>query len=344
MTLREYVIEHDAGAYALFERGGYDALVWLLFWSKTQPAWNSDNNYTPFDYSDETGDEYGGTISREIAYYIAENYLDHDLNDLYLYYHESQSGLEISALKSKIAKLQQKYKYKWHGIYESILLDSEYSPLDNVNEISSETTTRTPNLLRTKADSQVYGSKQQDTTDNLGAMTSRNTNVYGQRKENSQHEMPQRTNTTDFTKGDVTTTENVTTYPYDDATEGAPLEKRETSIGQDPQVPDHTEVKEGSYTERNTSTQNAVTDNLTNTIDAVQNKQSVVDASHTDTHSGTESETGNEVTTYQKLRHGNIGVTTSGQLLADWRDSHNFQIVPIIANDIINEILDLNWN
>lgn len=341
MTLREYIEKNDPGAYALIKKGTYEAFYWLLLWSKDQPAWSADVNYTPFDYSDETGDEYGGIISREIAYYICENYIDNELNDGLTHYSKT-GNLEISALKHKTAMLQRKYQYKWHGIYESILLDSEYSPLDNVNEISSETTTRTPNILRTKADSQVYGGKQQDTTDSLGAMTSRNTNIYGQREENSQHEMPQRINTTDFTKGDLTTTENVTTYPYDDS-EGVPVETRETTTGQDPLVPDHTEVKEGSYIEKNTNTQNAVTDNSTNTIDAVKNTQRVVDASHTDIHNGTEAETGNEVTTYTKNRHGNIGVTTSGQLLDDWRRSHDFQIVPIIANDIINEILDLNW-
>ena len=55
------------------------------------------------------------------------------------------------------------------------------------------------------------------------------------------------------------------------------------------------------------------------------------------------SETGTETTTYERRRHGNIGVTTSGQLIRDFRLTHDIDLVKIVANDIIERIFTGAW-
>lgn len=85
------------------------------------------------------------------------------------------------------------------------------------------------------------------------------------------------------------------------------------------------------------------TDTTTGSVTQGNDVNTSVTNTYTDTHSNTVNETGNERTVIERRRHGNIGVTTSGQLIEDFRKTHYFDLVKIVAYDIANEILSMLW-
>lgn len=341
MTLREYVKKNFPTYYEYVETCDYTELVPILFYTRyyiqTEKGENFYNtiDYSPFDY-DITN--YGGFIVNDIVQYIFENYIDNDLNEIFQYVSTTEEYK--TPLKDKLLMLQRKYSYKWHGLFELTQLDEEYNPLDNVSEISTETTIRTPNLTHTQVESNVYGATQKTINDTLGSRTDSQTDTYGQRDGTLTDTMNGYEDTHEHEIAPTETTTDNKVYAYNDNVNGSPTSSStvETITRNDVDTDTF-----GTKTETHRNVENSHIDNKQNTFGSQSNSSVIAEVTHTDTHSNSETETGNERTEYRKNRHGNIGVTTSAQLIDGDRKIHYFELVSIVANDIINEILDLNF-
>ena len=243
------------------------------------PQLNEQSVYPPFTYTAGTADGlHGGEFAKRVASRIFNNYREAEVAHLLTIENVSNNV----PIRIRVLELMQEYQYKWHALYESMLVDSDYDILDNVNEVTSETITRTPDLLHSHSESAT-----------LGAQTLSDTMAYGSRLITEDSENKNKT------------------YPYDDDVNGHDKEGNE-----------------GSLTHSETSR----TDTNTTSIGA-----------KTDSKSGTDSETGTEETVLERLRHGNIGITTSGQLIRDYRLTHDFNLVKIVADDIAKELFTGAW-
>lgn len=100
------------------------------------------------------------------------------------------------------------------------------------------------------------------------------------------------------------------------------------------------------YTDNGTAnTQATRTDNLTNSNASAPFNEESLKVRETDTQTGTVGNTGSNTTQlrHQGRIHGNIGVTTSQQMLESERDVAMFNLYKIIADDIINYFCISIW-
>ena len=235
--------------------------------------------YTPFNFNDDnTSGIHGGDFAKNVSRYIFTNCEDMEVmksltRDTSYAYHPIQQYL---------VNLLKEYKYKWHAYYESMQVDSNYDMLDNVNEITVEETTRTPDLEEVTDDS--------------------------------------------FTRGAISGSEG-----YDKG-QRVSSDSGGVESGVYPNNDDVTEHPYSADTTHNTHTENSVTD-----------ERSYSENARNDSRTMVKSETGSEVTAFERRRHGNIGVTTSGQLIRDFRLTHDIDLVKIVANDIIERIFTGAW-
>ena len=410
MTFEEYVKENYPSLHVLIENtGDYSELYQALFPNYGAVANELDElNYAPFNYdNDPTLIEYnGGHIVMDIAQYIGENYFEHDMNERF-----TKMRNQYSPLISKIKMLMYRYKYKWHALYESMQLDSQYDPLDNVNEIYDETITRTPDLTYTDANSNTFGQKTTTNTNEYGAQSVETENeygaqstdtemihgaqnveteniygsqrtesetTYGNTSESQTDNIGARTDnkTMDFGDRDDSHTTRNSIYPYDNDSAESPTSKtviddsfdsytnseslevgaqQNTSIKTTTSHTDNVETDIDSHTDTQTVDSASFTDSQSvesasytdmQTVDSASytDRLASVESQHVDSFSGTKTETGEEETVITRRRHGNIGVTTSGQLIEDFRKVHYFDLIAIMSNDIINEIFDMNFD
>lgn len=476
MTFREYVeTNYPDLATNIDSYQNYSELYQILFPNYLQISHSLDDlNYKPFDYgSDPISINYnGGHVVMDIAQYIGENYYDNDINKRFV-----KVNASYSALRNKILMLMYRYKYKWHALWESTQLDSQYDPLDNVNEIYDETITRTPDLTYTDSNSNIFGQQTKNISDVHGAQSVENETVYGsqsvenetvygaqsesgtdvhgaqsvenetiygaqnvenetvygaQHEENENYHDSQHVETENIYGAQTVTDTNAygqritnteteiggrmdsdgsteSTHPYDSPSDNYPTDSSTSThtIGSQQNTEEviadsytdtltkalgmHTDTSEtnsNSYTDRNETDKNGYTDTTTTdtathtdttttdsasytdtssrsknsytdttTTDSASHTDTtttdsasytdtsqVVDSQHTDSFSGTKTETGEEETVISRRRHGNIGVTTSGQLINDFRNTHYFDLIQIMGNDIVNEIIDLNFS
>lgn len=374
MTLKEYLQKYytNINDYAgiIDDTGDYSILHELFFpnYGILNTTRLNEINYSPFIYENTpySNNYYGGRIVYDISEYIGENYYDNNVNERFFKRPQSPELQNWTPIMHKIFTIMIRYKYKWHGLYETMLLDGQYDPLDNVNEIYDETITREPDLTYTDSNSTTYGQQTRNQTDVHGAQSESGSVVHGGQnvETTNTHGAQSETLTDNF--GSKTTTQNneygahvdsdsatETTYPFDSASNSYPTagnnathsfgnredelstteSAREDTHGRSTtQYIDSSETESASYTDSTSTARTGYTDT-----------SQVTDSQHVDSASGTKTESGTEETTITRRRHGNIGVTTSGQLIEDYRKTHYFDIVKIIANDIINEIFDLNF-
>jgi hypothetical protein len=92
-----------------------------------------------------------------------------------------------------------------------------------------------------------------------------------------------------------------------------------------------TDVTKSAHTDENTILSKTHTDTKIGSVTQGNDVNTSVSNTYTDTHSKTLNETGEDETVVTRRRHGNIGVTTSGQLINDYRNTHYFDLVKIVA-------------
>lgn len=208
--------------------------------------------------------------------------------------------------KAVMGDILKAYNFKLDGLWRTTQLDDEYNPLDN----KDRTFTRTETIINSYGDVNNTVNNGQRKQTNVIAQRN-NSESLGSRSDSSSESLGARTDshtssgqttafdTTDYNKG----TNKVT----DSDTVGAQSNTGSSTIG----------------AQSNSSTLGGGTDTFTN--DASQDTSKVTRGNDNSTITVTENE------------HGNIGVTTSGELLEDYRKSHNFVFFDYVQEIILHE-------
>lgn len=226
-----------------------------------------------------------------------------------------------SILQNVIVNWYNSHKYQYETLYKTTLL--KYEPLQNYNRTEEvEDTTN-----RTGTDDTTFGSRTDAST------TNNTTNIGAQDNTNTDNETTKigtintETNSSTSKKGSESNEKEVA--PYD----------AETYYNQEKDTLSFT-----NRTDTNTSatTTDARTDTRTNNstekigarIDTTESSTSNTFGGHTDATNRNE----NETYTHTSHMYGNIGVTTSQQMLESEREVAYFNFVSIVAHDIIKLI------
>ena len=275
------------------------------------PFTNEDfmtNGYTPLNDT---------TFQTTLRDYISFNH-----GDLEIRYRLEDSALENpSIIQNIIVNLYNANKYKYETLYNTTLL--KYEPLQNYDR-TEEITDKTE---RTGTNDTTFGSRTDTST------TNNTTNIGAQDNTNTDNETTKigtintETNSTTSKKGSESNEKEVA--PYD-------------SENYYKQEKDTLSFTNRSDTNNSTTTTNARTDTRTNTItekvgarkDTTESSMSNTFGGHTDATSRNE----NETYTHKSHMYGNIGVTTSQQMLESEREVAYFNFVSIVAHDIIRRI------
>ena len=201
--------------------------------------------------------------------------------------------------KTKLAKLlYKKNKAKWDSLWTSIGLFDEVDPLDNTNW----TETRTLGHQGSDSRSQSIGAK--ETTYNKGSQT--NSETIGQ------------STLTEGQQSNITGQQTISMEEKKSAfnsTNYSPLDQKTEQLGQ------RTDTL-GEKVNTDSGRSNSTTEG--------QRSDSTTEGAQSNSETGTNNFTDTETTN----RHGNIGVTTTGQLIRDFRTTVNWQFFDIIYKDI----------
>lgn len=226
-----------------------------------------------------------------------------------------------SILQNVIVNWYNSHKYQYETLYKTTLL--KYEPLQNYNRTEEvEDTTN-----RTGTNDTIFGSRTDTST------TNNTTNIGAQDNTNTDNETTKigkintETNNSTSKKGSESNEKEVA--PYD----------TETYYNQEKDTLSFTNRTD---TNESTTTTDARTDTRTNTntekvgarIDTTESSTSNTFGGHTDATNRNE----NETYTHTSHMYGNIGVTTSQQMLAAEREVAYFNFVSMVAHDIIKLI------
>lgn len=226
-----------------------------------------------------------------------------------------------SILQNVIVNWYNSHKYQYETLYKTTLL--KYEPLQNYNRTEEVEDTTS----RTGTNDTTFGSRTDTST------TNNTTNIGPQDNTNTDNETTKigsintETNSSTSKKGSESNEKEVA--PYD----------AETYYNQEKNTLSFT-----NRTDTNTSatTTDARTDTRTNNstekigarIDTTESSTSNTFGGHTDATSRNE----NETYTHTSHMYGNIGVTTSQQMLQSEREVAYFNFVSMVAHDIIKLI------
>lgn len=389
MKFKEYVKKYYSEFYDdINDTGNFAIVKGVIFPSASQlpSSLKSLIDYEPFDFSSEYAN--GGYFAEQVAFYLGFNFWENEINT---FFENDKAGTMSKSSKMQLAtaRIVEKNRYKWHGLWNTTQVDSQYDMLDNVNEIFDETTKRVPNLTKTENVNNEYGAVVKNDTNNVGEKNKSSQLNFGERGINTLNSFDEVTKTTTDSVSartdlesqangyvnnhslkthellsDKNTTTNGYKYPFDDATVGKQIDKQtiKEDTWSDEDVTDsdtsivNNDVVKNYGSQKVTSAENTpqhsessvVVESAKNDI-VNEREEARVDsfASETKTHndkmSGVSYEGGDEETTITRRRHGNIGVTTSGQLIEDYRKTHNFDLVKIVGDDIANELFSQVW-
>ena len=242
----------------------------------------------------------------------------------------------------KIAKvIESKYKLKWSKLWAT--LSFEYNPIENYDMIEegqdSRDNTRTPNL-QTTTETTPDLTHTESITDTPGVTeteeTTRTPNITENENTTRTPNLTDKTNATRApnTTGTTTVTgDNTNTtrdkYGFNKA-DAAPYDKETVTHSSTTSVKEtgtetNTETRTQSGTDANKTTRTTSGDESTNTTrtrtGADTRETTTKDSgTNTETVSATGNEQTTEKTTHKLTRHGNIGVTSSQQLIESERN------------------------
>lgn len=250
------------------------------------------------------------------------DYISFNHGDLEIRYRLEDSALENpSIIQNIIVNLYNANKYEYETLYNTTLL--KYEPLQNYDRTEEVT----DNTERNGTNDTTFGSRTDISTAN------NTTNIGAQDNTNTDNETTKigaintETNSSTSKKGSESNEKEVA--PYDS----------ETYYNQEK---DTLSFTNRSDTNNSTTNTNARTDTRTNTTtekvgarqDTTESSTSNIFGEHTDASSKNE----NETYTHKSHMYGNIGVTTSQQMLESEREVAYFNFVSIVAHDIIKLI------
>lgn len=277
-----------------------------------------DNPFTNANFM-----ETGYTPLNDAAFQsVLSDYISFNHGNLDIRYTLEDSVLKNpSIIQNAVVNWYNTHKYQYEKLYNTTLL--KYEPLQNYDRIE-ETTDETE---RTGNDDTTFGSRVDTSTVN------NTTNIGAQDNTNTDNETTKigaintETNSSTSKKGSESNEKEVA--PYD----------TETYYNQEKDTLSFTNRTD---TNNSTTTTNARTDTRTNTNtekvgarkDTTESSTSNTFGGHTDATSRNESET----YTHKSHMYGNIGVTTSQQMLESEREIAYFNFLSIVAHDIIKLI------
>ena len=253
---------------------------------------------------------------------VLSDYISFNHGELNIRYRLEDSVLENpSIIQNIIVNLYNANKYKYETLYNTTLL--KYEPLQNYDRTEEVTDT----TERTGSDNTTFGSR----TDTIN--TNNTTNIGAQDNTSTDNETTKigtiktETNSNTSKKGSESNEKEVA--PYDN----------ETYYNQEKNTLNFTNRTDEN---NSTTTTDARTDTRTNNSteklgarkDTTESSTSNTFGGHTDATNRNE----NETYTHKSHMYGNIGVTTSQQMLESEREVAYFNFVSIVAHDIIKLI------
>lgn len=226
-----------------------------------------------------------------------------------------------SILQNVIVNWYNSHKYQYETLYKTTLL--KYEPLQNYNR--TEEVNDTTN--RSGINDTTFGSR----TDTI--TTNNTTNIGAQDNINTDNETTKigaintKTNSSTSKKGSETNEKEVA--PYD--SENYYNQEKDTLS-----FTNRTDTNESATTTdaRTDTRTNNSTEKIGARIDTTESSTSNTFGGHTDATSKNE----NEKYTHSSHMYGNIGVTTSQQMLQSEREVAYFNFISIVAHDIIKLI------
>ena len=253
---------------------------------------------------------------------VLSDYISFNHGELNIRYRLEDSVLENpSIIQNIIVNLYNANKYKYETLYNTTLL--KYEPLQNYDRTEEVTDT----TERTGSDNTTFGSR----TDTIN--TNNTTNIGAQDNTSTDNETTKigtiktETNSNTSKKGSESNEKEVA--PYDN----------ETYYNQEKNTLNFTNRTDEN---NSTTTTDARTDTRTNnSTEKLGARKDTTESSTSNTFGGhTDATNRNENETYTHKSHiyGNIGVTTSQQMLESEREVAYFNFVSIVAHDIIKLI------
>lgn len=233
----------------------------------------------------------------------------------YYRYFDKWTIFDNAEIQDIVNQLFIENTYKYNTLIGTLNL--EYNPIENYNMTETGTDERTPNITRSHTNS--------DTMTNGGTI----------KVETMETETPDTTITTnnpevvqtvapsaDFTE---TTTHQTTTYETDAFTDSTKDIKTQTG---------NSTTTTGANTLTTTQSGSTTAESSSTTTDTT---------THTNSGSGSSTETGNETTEHSLSRSGNIGVTTTQQMIESERNIAAINVFDIICKDISEKIFLQVW-
>ena len=275
------------------------------------PFTNADfmeNGYTPLN---------DATFQSVLSDYISFNHGNLDIR----YTLEDLVLKNPSIIQNAVVNWYNTHKYQYETLYNTTLL--KYEPLQNYDRTEEVT----DNTERTGTGDTTFGSRtdtsKTNNTTNIGAQDNTNTD-----KETTKiGTINTETNSSTSKKGSESNEKEVA--PYD-------------SENYYNQEKDTLSFNNRTDTNNSTTITNARTDTRKNTnTEKVGARKDTTESSTSNTFGGHTDETNrkeNETYTHKSHMYGNIGVTTSQQMLQSEREVAYFNFVSIVAHDIIKLI------
>lgn len=267
-----------------------------------------ENGYTPLN---------DATFQSVLSDYISFNHGNLDIR----YTLEEPVLKNPSIIQNAVVNWYNTHKYQYEKLYNTTLL--KYEPLQNYDRTEEVT----DNTERTGTGDTTFGSRTDTSTAN------NTTNIGAQDNTNTDNETTKigaintETNSSTSKKGSEANEKEVA--PYD----------AETYYKQEKDTLSFTNRTD---TNNSTTTTNARTDTRTNTnTEKVGARKDTTESSTSNTfggHTDATSRNENETYTHKSHMYGNIGVTTSQQMLQSEREVAYFNFVSIVAHDIIKLI------
>lgn len=253
---------------------------------------------------------------------VLSDYISFNHGELNIRYILEDSVLENpSIIQNAVVNWYNTHKYQYETLYNTTLL--KYEPLQNYDRTEEVT----DNTERTGTGGTTFGSRTETST------TNNTTNIGAQDNTNTDNETTKigtintKTNSSTSKKGSESNEKEVA--PYD----------TETYYNQEKNTLSFTDRTD---TNTSTTTTDARTDTRTNnSTEKVGAREDTTKGSTSNTfgeHTDSTSKNENETYTHKSHMYGNIGVTTSQQMLESEREVAYFNFVSIVAHDIIKLI------
>ena len=244
---------------------------------------------------------------------------------------------DADAIRKRVTNLINVSKYKYSKLYETTLL--EYNPIENYS--MTEEGTDTTSASGTKTDDLGGYSDTTSGTDTT-TVTDSKTEKIGAYEDTSNSISSDEidkltTNTTSATANTGSETHEKKVAPFDSDTYSEQelntdtFKDRRNTTNEETIVSPHTDTSNTRNTTKGGARENSYT---TNTTDSLQHGMTHNISSHSNLY--TDESKG--MTTHKFTRSGNIGVTTSQQMLESERDIAMFNFIGIVAHDIIKSI------